>query len=392
MAKTSKVLTGLDVLREERFEILRGRRVGLVANAASVDSELRPIQSLLTSAGIQVTTLFTPEHGFYGTEQDLISVPHDQPGDGVPLVSLYGSTVESLKPTTERLRSVDVLLIDLPDIGSRYYTFASTMLYCLRAAAECRVPLVIIDRPNPLGGRVEGPLIQPGFESFVGMQSVCIRHGMKMGELARLYVHEQKIAVDVTVVNCENWKRKTMFQTTGLPWVMPSPNMPTFDTALVYPGQCLLEGTNLSEGRGTTRPFEICGAPWINPAKLITRLEAHECPGVRFRPLYFRPTFQKHAGQLCGGVQLHVTDPPEFRPVWTGLVLLHAMRLESGMLFRWRTEPYEFVADRPAIDLLFGSDRERLALERGDCPEVIAKAWEPEVKAFMRRCKPWLSY
>lgn len=305
---------------------------------------------------------------------------------------MYGSTPESLRPTHTHLSDIDLLLIDLPDIGCRYYTFAATMFHCLEAAAEAEMTVVILDRPNPLGRIVEGPIVHDGFNSFVGAHPICTRHGLTLTELAKLYVRERCLNVRVECVLCHGFKPSMRFEKTELPWVMPSPNMPTPDTAFVYPGQCLLEGTNLSEGRGTTRPFEICGAPWIDSEKLVKRLESHGCPGVVFRPLSFRPTFQKHAGQLCGGVQLHVTDREVFRPVRTGLLLLYAMRLESGGHFRWRTEPYEFVDDKPAIDLLFRSDRERKALETAREPEEISLHWAVEEKAFIQRCRPILSY
>ena len=387
------VRTGLDVLRDRDFAPLRGRRVGLVCHPASVDSHLRHAAELLAAApGVTLAALFGPEHGFSGVAQDLIGVGDSSDG-AVRVHSLYGSTFASLKPTADQLRGLDALVIDLQDVGSRYYTFQATMLYCLESCAACRIAVFVLDRPNPLGGvAVEGPTLRPGFESFVGPHPLCTRHGMTVGELARLYRAERVPGVDLEVVPCEGWRRDTLFDATGLPWVLPSPNMPTPDTALVYPGQCLLEGTNLSEGRGTTRPFELCGAPWVDPRGLAKRLEADGLPGVAIRPAWFRPTFQKFAGQDCGGVQLHVTDPAAFRPVRTGLAVLAALRDLSGSRFAWRTEEYEFVSDRPAIDLLFGSDRERLALESGATWREVAAAWEPEEAAFRGRRVPHLIY
>jgi uncharacterized protein YbbC (DUF1343 family) len=239
---------------------------------------------------------------------------------------------------------------------------------------------------------VAGPGIEPGFEIFVGPHSVPTRHGLTMGELARLYAAERGIGVDLTVVPCEGWRRGMFWEDTGLPWVLPSPNMPTVETAIVYPGQCLLEGTNLSEGRGTTRPFELCGAPGIDPAELARRLEAEALPGVRFRPAWFRPTFQKWAGRDCGGVQLHVTDRKAFLPVRTGLAVLAALRALAGERFAWRTEEYEFVRDKPAIDLLFGSPRERAALDAGVPWREIGAAWEAGEVAFAERRAEWLLY
>ncbi len=376
--------TGLDVLRDRACAPLRGRRVGLVCHPASVDAHLRHAADLLAEAeGVELVALFGPEHGFSGTAQDLIGVGHSADG-ALRVHSLYGASVESLRPTAEQLRGLDALVIDLQDIGARYYTFQATMLYCLEACADCGVAVVVLDRPNPIGGvAVEGPALRAGFESFVGPHNIPTRHGLTIGELARFYQKHRVPHVSLEVIACEGcWNRACYFDRTGLPWVPPSPNMPTLDTAIVYPGMCLIEGTNLSEGRGTTRPFELCGAPWLNPRELASRLEAEGLPGVRFRPAWFRPTFQKFAGADCGGVQLHVTDRAAFLPVRTGLAVLAVTRELSGERFAWRTEEYEFVRDRPAIDLLFGSDRERLALEAGVPWREIAAAWEPEEAAF----------
>jgi uncharacterized protein YbbC (DUF1343 family) len=343
---------------------------------------------------VQVKRIFGPEHGFYGTEQDLIGVFDETGAVGRDqVVSLYGSTVESLRPRAEHLAGLDVLLIDLPDMGSRYYTFQATMLKCLEAASAVGLKVVVLDRPNPLGGdTVEGPSIQPGFESFVGEHPIPIRHGLTIGELARLYRAERKLTCNLEVIGCGGWQRSLSFEETGLPWVQPSPNMSTLETARVYPGQCLIEGTNLSEGRGTTRPFEICGAPWIDKDRLLGRLEERKLPGVVFRPIHFRPTFQKFAGMSCGGVQIHISNHRVFQPVRASLALLHVLRQESLEQFRWRTETYEFVSNKPAIDLLFGSDRERKLLEAGAEPETIAANWVAEEEAFRERRKVHLLY
>jgi uncharacterized protein YbbC (DUF1343 family) len=387
------VRTGLDVLRDSNWELLRGRRVGLVCHPASIDSHLRHASALLAHAdGVELVALFGPEHGFTGVAQDLVSVGHILTGHQ-RVYSLYGETVESLRPSAKQLDGIDTLVIDLQDVGSRYYTFQATMLYCLEAAAQHGLAVIVLDRPNPLGGvAVEGPTLQPEYESFVGPHPIPIRHGMTIGELALLYRAERNLNVSLEVVPCDGWQRDMLFEETGLPWVLPSPNMPTVDTALVYPGQCLLEGTNLSEGRGTTRPFELCGAPWINSDELAERLEEAQLPGVRFRAACFRPTFHKSAGQDCGGVQLHVTDRWEFQPVRTGLAVLSALRDLSGTQFAWRSEPYEFVDDRLAIDLLFGSDRERLALEAGVPWQKLVEAWKPEEIAFRTRRQAYLLY
>ncbi|HEV7868909.1 MAG TPA: DUF1343 domain-containing protein [Chthoniobacteraceae bacterium] len=392
-----KVRTGLDVLVAQDFAPLRGLRVGLVTHPAAVDSQLRHAIELFAAAPkVTLAAIFGPEHGLLGQAQDLISVAV---AESKPLVqsavhSLYGATFESLKPTAEQLAGLDALVIDMQDVGSRYYTFQATMRYCLEVALPLGMRVFVLDRPNPLGGEVvEGPALQKGFESFVGAHDLAIRHGLTIGEMAMLYQQELDLDMgELRVVACEGWKRSQYFDETGLPWVLPSPNMPTLETAIVYPGQCLIEGTNLSEGRGTTRPFELCGAPWIDAAKLAQRMNAEKLPGVRFRAAWFRPTFQKHAGKDCGGVQLHVTDRTTFQPVRTSLALLSAMREMSGAHFAWRTEVYEFVRDPIAIDLLFGSARERIHLEANRPWRDVAKTWTAEEAAFTHRRHTALLY
>jgi uncharacterized protein YbbC (DUF1343 family) len=395
MASQPKVHTGLDVIQRQAFAPLHGLSIGLVTHPAAVDSELRHASDILAGApGVRLAAIFGPEHGITGAAQDLIGVRHgDGIESGVRVYSLYGDTADSLRPTDEQLQGLDALVVDLQDVGSRYYTFQATMLFCLEAASRKKLQLVVLDRPNPIGGlAVEGPLLEPGFESFVGIHSLVARHGMTIGELAQLYRAERHLEGDLVVVPCEGWRRDMYFDDTGLSWVMPSPNMPTLDTALVYPGQCLIEGTNASEGRGTTRPFELCGLPGIDSRRLCGELEAERLPGVKFRPAWFRPTFQKHAGQTCGGLQIHVIERRAFQPVRTGLSVLAAMRRLAGKHFDWRREPYEFVKDRLAIDLLFGSERERQALEQGRTPAEIAKGWPAEEEEFRRRRQPYLLY
>jgi uncharacterized protein YbbC (DUF1343 family) len=395
MTPRPPVRTGLDVLREQAFAPLRGLIIGLVTHPAAVDRHLRHASEVLKDApGVRLAALFGPEHGLVGEAQDLIGVGHGRdPLTGLPAHSLYGDSLDSLKPTDEQLRGLDALVIDMQDVGSRYYTFQATMYLCVQAAAQRNLLAVVLDRPNPLGGAaVEGPLLKPGFESFVGIHPVPTRHGLTMGELARLYRARGGWGGELLVVPCEGWKRGMDFDQTQLPWVLPSPNMPTVDTAFVYPGQCLLEGTNLSEGRGTTRPFELCGAPWVDAAALCDRLRAEGLPGVGFRPAWYRPTFHKFAGRTCAGVQLHITDRRSFLPVRTGLAVLSTLRELSGGHFAWRTEPYEFVVDRPAIDLLFGSDAERLALEAGRSVSEIAHLWGPGEEEFRRERRQFLLY
>lgn len=389
-------LTGLDVLAHEGFSRLCGGRIGLVTHSAAVDRRFRQATELLAAAeNVDLVAVFGPEHGLHGQAQDLESVTHaEAAAPARRTYSLYGDTAASLRPTAPQLAGINTLVIDLVDIGTRYYTFQATMKYCLEAAVPLGLCVVVLDRPNPLGGHlVEGPAVRLGYESFVGAHDIAIRHGLTIGELARLYAAELGLdAAALDVVRCEGWQRGMRFEDCRLPWVLPSPNMPTSDTAVVYPGQCLLEGTNLSEGRGTTRPFEICGAPWINGESLASRLAACDLPGVVFRPLTFRPTFQKHAGIDCGGVQMHVTDRDLFRPVRASLALLVEMRRQDPERFAWRTETYEFVDDPIAIDLLFGSGRERLAIEADVDWREIAAAWEPEERAFADRRRGALLY
>jgi uncharacterized protein YbbC (DUF1343 family) len=383
------VKTGLDVWVAEKFSALKGKRVGVVTHPAAVDREFHHLIDLLVDApDVKLTTVFGPEHGLHGQAQDLISVDeHESKKAALKVFSLYGTTFASLRPTKEQLAGLDVLVIDLQDIGTRYYTFQATMKYCLEVALPLGLLVYVLDRPNPLGGLVvEGPALRKGYDSFVGAHDLAIQHGLTMGEMAMLYDRELNLGPgELRVVPCEGWRRQDYFDATGLPWVLPSPNMPTLDTAIVYPGQCLIEGTNLSEGRGTTRPFEICGAPWLDANRLAQRMNEQKLPGVKFRPLWFRPTFQKHAGKDCGGVQLHVTDRASFRSVRTSLALLETIRELSGNHFAWRTEIYEFVKDPIAIDLLFGSDRERKHLEAGKPWRELLPAWEEEEAAFRHR-------
>lgn len=387
--------SGLDVLVDRRFAPLKGLAVGLVCNPASVDRALRHAADLLHGAPrVRLAALFGPEHGVRGDVQYMEAV-----GDardrrtGVPVHSLYGSGPESLRPGERRLRGLDALVFDVQDVGARYYTYQATMLFCMEAAARAKLGFFVLDRPNPIGGdAVEGPALRPGFESFCGVHDVAVRHGLTLGELATLYRKELRLELELEVIPCAGWRRGMHQRDTGLPWVFPSPNMPTPGTALVYPGMCLLEGTNLSEGRGTTRPFELFGAPWLDPFRLAEALAAQRLPGVRFRPASFVPAWDKHAGVRCHGAEVFVVDREAFRPVRTGMACVAAARAQAPGRFRWRTEPYEFVRDVPAFDLLCGSARERQGLESGKGWRELASAWAPEERAFGRRRRPFLRY
>ena len=387
-----RVRTGIDVLVAERFARLRGRRVGLIANPTSVDIRMRHLVDLVADAeGVSLRALFGPEHGLRAEAQDMEGVASDVDArTGVPIFSLYGATAESLAPTPEMLAGLDLLIFDVQDVGSRYYTFAATMLYAMRAAASKGIGFLVLDRPNPIGGElIEGPTVLPGFESFVGVHPIPIRHGLTIGELARLFRAESRLDLDLEVIPCEGWSRSMLWPETGLPWVPPSPNMPTFETALVYPGGCLIEGTNLSEGRGTTRPFELWGGPWLDPDRLAADASP-EIPGALLRPCGFRPMFHKHAGRTCLGVQPIVTDPARFRPVAAYTALLIHARRQDPSAFAWRTETYEFIVDPPAIDLLYGSARERNSIDAGASAAEIVDGWAAEEITFARRRRDYL--
>jgi uncharacterized protein YbbC (DUF1343 family) len=388
------VRPGLEVLADRlRAGYLRGARLGLVANPASIDRRFRHAADVVAAEpSVRLAALFGPQHGFRADLQDnMIETPHARDERrGVPVYSLYSDTRE---PTPEMLAGLDALVIDLQDVGTRVYTFAYTMANCLRAAARTGLKVVLCDRPNPIGGvAVEGPLLREGYRSFVGQFEIPLRHGLTMGELARLFNERFGIGADLEVVPVEGWRREQYFDATGLPWIMPSPNMPTLETAIVYPGMVLFEGTNLSEGRGTTRPFEIAGAPWIDPERLAGALNARGLAGVFFRPVWFEPTFQKHARTTCGGCQIHVLDRTRFRPVLAAVALLEECRRQAPDRFAWRDPPYEYEYEKRPIDILYGSDRLRLGLEAGATAEELAAEWAPEESAFLRVRAPYLLY
>jgi uncharacterized protein YbbC (DUF1343 family) len=398
------VKTGLEVLCSERLDLVRGRRVGVLCHPASVSADLLHSVDRLLQVGVRITRLFGPEHGVRGEAQDMIGIEEERDRrTGIPVSSLYGGSFASLTPSAPDLAEVDVLVIDLQDVGSRYYTYIWTMALALVAAARAGVGLIVLDRPNPLGGiEIESGPLMPGFESFVGLGRVAVRHGMTIGEIANMVRagipgdragrFREPIDCDLTVVAMKGWRRSMDFDDTGLPWVLPSPNMPTLDTAFVYPGLCLFEGTNLSEGRGTTRPFEIVGAPFLDGYRWAERLHRWNLPGVCFRPLSFRPMFHKFARQSCGGVQLHVTNRASFRPYRAGIALLAVARELAPADFAWRTEPYEFVSDPPAIDLLTGSAAVRTALDDGRPFDEVCAPFAAYEREFADQRRPFLLY
>ncbi len=358
---------------EENPDLLSGQRLGLLCNPASVTLDFVPAPQALLAAGLDVRVLFGPEHGLTGAAQDMEAVGGGEPSR-LPVISLYGETFDDLAPKSEHLEGLDAVVCDLPDVGSRYYTFVWSIALVMRECAKRRIPVVVLDRPNPLGGEVvEGNLPEERLLSFVGLYPVPVRHGMTPGEIARWTNATQGFGCDLTVVPMRKAgrtpSRREIAETPA--WVLPSPNMPTPGTALVYPGGCLVEGTNLSEGRGTTRPFELLGAPWLDADEAAERANALGMPGVVFRPHVFKPTFQKHAGKTCGGVQAHVTDAAVFRPYETYLRLLKALFDLDPDRFRWRTEKYEYRDDVPAIDLLTGTATYRRLVDAGRVPRRV---------------------
>jgi uncharacterized protein YbbC (DUF1343 family) len=375
---------------------LRGQRVGLVSNPASVDHRLLHVVDLmLAEPAIGLVALFGPQHGFRSDVQDnMIETPHTEFEAGakrrVPLYSLYSDTRE---PTADMLGGLDTLVIDLQDIGTRIYTYMYTMANCMRAARRHGVKVIVCDRPNPIGGvEVEGITLEPGNESFVGQFPIPTRHGMTMGELARLFNEGFEIGADLEVITMEGWRRSMHWDDTGLPWVMPSPNIPTLDSALAFPGTVHLEGTNASEGRGTTRPFELVGAPWVGAEKFAARLNARDLPGVYFRPVVFEPTFQKHARVACGGCQIHVRDRLAFRPVLTGIAIIEEIRAADPSSFAWKPPPYEYEHDKVPIDVIAGAASFRQAIDAGDRAEQIAARWQASVADFRTLQQRYLLY
>jgi uncharacterized protein YbbC (DUF1343 family) len=385
------VRLGSDVLIAS--DRLRGARVGIVCNHASIDGRFRHVVDRLAQAdGVTLAAIFGPQHGFRSDVQDnMVETPHgEDAARHVPVYSLYSETRE---PTAEMLRNVDVLVIDLQDIGARIYTFIYTMAHCLRAAARHGIPVVVCDRPNPIGGvEIEGACLVRGFESFVGQFPIPMRHGMTIGELAALFNEHFGIGAPVEIARVERWHRSMYADDTGLPWVMPSPNMPTLDTAIVYPGTVLFEGTLLSEGRGTTRPFELVGAPWIDGDRFADRMNSLDLPGVFFRPAVFEPTFQKHAHRPCGGCQIHVVDRSTFRPTLTGIALIQAFRRFDPSSFAWRPPPYEYEHEKLPIDILAGSDVLRRQIESDMTPQDIADSWRDDEMAFDQLRQQFLLY
>ena len=386
------VKSGIDIFEKALDKKFHGLKAGVLIHPASVNRKLIYTKEvLLNTKKIKISAFFGPQHGIFGNTQDNMIEWEGfiDKSTGLPVYSLYGKT---RKPTSEMLKDIDILIIDLQDVGARYYTFIWTMALCMEAC-QGKIPLIVLDRVNPIGGIItEGPLLKKNFTSFVGLHPLPVRHGMTIGEIALYFKDNFYPKVDLTVIYLKNWKRKLWFNETGLHWVMPSPNMPTLDTATVYPGMCLLEGTILSEGRGTTRPFEIFGAPFIDPAKLVKRLNEFKLKGVFFRPLYFTPTFNKFSGHLCGGVQIHVIDREKFKAFKTAVAILLTIKEIYPQINIWREPPYEYEFEKLPFDILSGSDRLRKDIEEGKSLKDMEYWWNDELESFRKIREKYLVY
>ncbi len=391
------VQSGLDVLiaSSRRW---KNARIGLLCHQASVDSHLRHILPLMQNEKYNITALYAPEHGMWGTAQDQVPIPSDVQGPtsnvarqtSLPIHSLYG---ETRAPTEEMLKGIDVMVCDLQDVGSRYYTFIWTMALAMQACAKYGKKFVVLDRPNPIDGvTLEGPVLDPHFASFVGLYPVPVRHGMTVGEIAQWVNEGLGVGAELEVISMKGWNRRMYFGNTGLPWVLPSPNMPTLETAVVYPGGCLLEGTHLSEGRGTTKPFELFGAPYIDPDLLHFTLDAMRLPNVLFRACRFEPTFHKFWGESCGGVQIHVYERKGFKSFLTMLQVIQTIRELYPSHFVWRPPPYEYETEKLPFDILCGNDRIRKTIEAGSSVKALEKEWKDQCADFARQRKPFLLY
>lgn len=387
------VVTGLERVVREPELLADAGRLGLLYNQASVDSRFRSAPDVVSEAFAgRMAALFGPQHGVGGTEQDnMIETDHAiHPRLGLPIFSLYA---DSRKPGPGMLDGLDTVLVDLQDVGTRVYTFATTALHLMEAAAAAGIRVVVLDRPNPLGGlQVEGNVLDPHFASFVGPHPIPMRHGLTLGELLGLYNEVHSVGCRLTVVPMEGWGPSSHFDETSLPWVMPSPNLPLVESAVVYPGQVILEGTNFSEGRGTTRPFEMCGAPYMEPDRVLATIEPAALDGVVLREVSFRPTFNKWAGSACLGFHVHVTDRRRFLPYRFSLALVSALLRLYPDRFRWTDPPYEYVYDRLPIDVILGDASVRTGLEAGRSVLDMEREWQPALEAYRRLSSDFFLY
>lgn len=388
-----KVSLGLDLFREETWRRLKGRRIGLLCNQASVDSRLQSAREVVAQRlPGRLRALFGPQHGHGGEDQDnMVETDHSRDRElGIPIFSLYSSV---RKPSEEMLELIDVLIIDLQDVGTRVYTFASTMLECLKATAPKGIKVLVLDRPNPLGGElVEGNLLIPELYSFVGPYRLPMRHGLTMGEMALLFDRALEIGADLEVVAMKGWRRRMIWSDTGLRWVMPSPNMPLPQTAQVYPGQVILEATNLSEGRGTCRPFEIFGAPFLDTKLIKKKLLSETTAGCVLQEITYRPTFHKWQQEICKGFMIHVLDPETYRPYLTSLALIEAVLETHDQQFQWKEPPYEYEYKKMPIDMILGDFSLREEIEKGSDLFRIQDKWHPELEDFIAWRRPYLLY
>jgi uncharacterized protein YbbC (DUF1343 family) len=386
------VQLGIDNLLASDPSWLRKARVGLLANQASVDGTLRHSRDRLLQAGVRLTALFAPQHGYLGELQaNMIESEDTVDGElGIPIFSLYGNT---RRPTPEMLGHVDVLVIDLQDVGTRVYTFGTTLALCLEAARAAGTRLAVLDRPNPIGGhRIEGNVLDLCRRSFVGHFPIPMRHGLTMAEMARLYNEAFGIGASLEVWPLRGWQRSMMYRDTGLHWVPPSPNLPRPESTLVYPGQVILEGTNLSEGRGTTTPFELWGAPYLKVTRILAHLAGAGFEGLILRHAHFRPTFDKWAGRGCNGFQIHLTDLDRYRSYPTSLELVQAVLATHPEDFSWIAPPYEYEFRHPPIEIILGSADLHQHLERGVPVPDLERSWEPEIEEYRKLRAPYLLY
>jgi len=391
-----QVTLGLEKLLANPNEYLCGNTLGLVVNQTSLTSDGQfSIGQFHNNKSFKLKTILAPEHGVYGVDQDMALVTDEtEPLSGLLVRSLYGADAASLTPSPSLLNGIDNLVFDIQDVGSRYYTFIYTLANCMKTCVESNTRMIVCDRPNPINGvTIEGNLVEKEFQSFVGQYPIPNRHGMTIGELAILFNEYFGIKCDLKVIPMEGWERSMWYDQTGLPWVSPSPNMPTLSTATVYPGMCLIEGTLLSEGRGTTIPFEQVGAPYIDAETLAKTLNKESLPGLFFRPQYFKPQFQKWSGTVCGGVQLHITERNKIKPLVTSIALLSSIKKLYPDDFSWRKEAYEFVNDRLAIDLLYGNPTLREAIE-SDTLSInnLESNWKEDIKGFSSHREACLIY
>ena len=383
------VRVGLDVLLQGQLELLKNQRIGLVTNPTGITRSLQSNVDALRAAAVNLVALFGPEHGFSAAAADATAVASGQDArTGLPIYSLYG---ETRKPTTEMLANIDAMLFDLQDVGVRFYTYTATLALLLQACAASHVKLIVLDRPNPLNGiALEGPMLDPELQSFIGHGRLPIRYGLTMGELAQFYNAKQSVGAELQVIALEGWRREMWFEETGLTWVPPSPGIPHVSTTVVYPGMCFIEGTNLSEGRGTALPFEIVGAPWLDGNALAEELNARRLDGVHFRPITFTPDASKHAGKLCYGVQVHVTDRSAFRAVATGLHVLAACRAQAADRFEFLNTSWE--GKSPHLDLLTGNSQAREGLARNQSVESLVEGWSSDLSRFDQNKHNFLLY